>query len=362
MTYKLYGADVSYFTGKARAFLDFKRADYDEVLATREVYQSVIVPRVGWPVIPVVAGPGDEILQDTSDIIDTLNTRLGAPSIYPEGPFQKLVALLFELLGDEWLVIPAMHYRWNYNRDFAYSEFGRLNAPEKEAGEQYEIGRKMAVNFEGALPVLGVDERTVAAIKAAYLTLLAQLDAHFAELPMLLGTRPSIGDFGLYGPLYAHLYRDPASGEIMKANAPHVALWVERLRDNTTAYPGEFLPGDAVPETLLPILQDQFRDQFPVLHDTAIALSAWASDQPNGAEVPRALGKHPFSIDGTQGERMIFPFNLWMLQRARDHYMQMTEADRARADAVLGQIGGAVFLGFPEFPRLERRDFKLVLG
>ena len=362
MTYTLYGAEVSYYTGKARAFLNWKGVDFSETVASRDIYQNLIVPRIGWPVIPVVTGPQDEILQDTSDIIDTLDARLGGPSVFPESPVQRLVALLFELLGDEWLVIPAMHYRWNYNRDFAYSEFGRLNAPGATSEEQFEIGRKMAVNFEGALPVLGVDDETIPAIETAYIELLQQLDAHFSVHPMLLGDRPSIGDFGLYGPLYAHLYRDPASGDIMREHAPNVVKWVESLRDNTAAKPGEFLAGDEIPETLLPILHDQFRDQFPVLMNTAIELSKWAEGQPAGAPVPRALGRHTFSIQGTTGQRMIFPFNLWMLQRVLDQYNAMSDDDRAHVDALLSPIGGAALFVFPSFPRLKRQDYKLALA
>ncbi|MEL7130731.1 MAG: glutathione S-transferase N-terminal domain-containing protein, partial [Pseudomonadota bacterium] len=84
--YTLYGAKVSYFSGKARAYLNWKGVPYREVGATKDIYTDIILPKVGWPVIPVVAGPGDEILQDTSDIIDTLEARHGAPSVYPDGP------------------------------------------------------------------------------------------------------------------------------------------------------------------------------------------------------------------------------------------------------------------------------------
>ena len=362
MSYTLYGAEVSYFTGKARAFLDWKRADYSEELATRDVYREVIVPRVGWAVIPVVCGPGDELLQDTSEIIDTLDARLGPPSVFPETPVQKLAALLLELYGDEWLVLPAMHYRWTYNRDFAYREFGRLSAPDADSDRQYEIGRANATSFEGALPILGVDARTASAIEQGYCRLLDELDAHFADHEMLLGSRPSIGDFGLYGPLYAHQFRDPASGKLMQERAPNLVRWVKTLHENTAAHPGAFLETDQVPETLLPILQTQMRDQFPCLADTARALSAWAKDQKPGTPVPRALGKHAFTTHGANGERMIFPFNLWMLQRPIDHYRGLTVTQREAVDAFLARIGGEVFASFPEFPKLERSDYRLVLA
>ena len=42
---------------------------------------------------------------------------------------QELVSRLLELYADEWLVIPAMHYRWSYNDDWIVEEFGRIAAP-----------------------------------------------------------------------------------------------------------------------------------------------------------------------------------------------------------------------------------------
>ncbi|MEO1398125.1 MAG: glutathione S-transferase, partial [Pseudomonadota bacterium] len=160
-------------------------------------------------------------------------------------------------------------------------------------------------------------------------------------------------------PLFAHLYLDPASGELMKAMAPKVARWVERMRD-AEAKPGEFLPDDAVPDTLLPILRDQFRDFVPVLTSTAAALTEWAADKQSGEEVPRALGPHAFRIGDVLGNRLIFPFNLWMLQRPLDHYRTLDADARASADAFLNEIGVRELANL-DFPRLTRLNYKLAL-
>ncbi|MBL4870937.1 MAG: glutathione S-transferase N-terminal domain-containing protein, partial [Robiginitomaculum sp.] len=121
--YTLYAAPLSLYSGKARGYLRWKNVPFKEVLATREVYGSALLPRVGWPVIPVLVAPDDSTVQDTTDIIDYVEAREGGPSIYPTGPKQKLAALILELFGDEWLLIAAMYYRWTYNEEFAYSEF-----------------------------------------------------------------------------------------------------------------------------------------------------------------------------------------------------------------------------------------------
>ena len=63
--YTLYGADVSYYTGKARAYLDWRGVDYVEELATQQVYRDIILPSVGWPVIPVMKTSAAENLPVT---------------------------------------------------------------------------------------------------------------------------------------------------------------------------------------------------------------------------------------------------------------------------------------------------------
>src|SRR3546814_16027626 len=50
----LFAAPLSLYSGKARAYLDWKGVDYEEVLSTPDVYRDVILPNVGRPVIPVL--------------------------------------------------------------------------------------------------------------------------------------------------------------------------------------------------------------------------------------------------------------------------------------------------------------------
>lgn len=353
-----YGAPLSLFSGKARAYLDWKGVDYEERLAVPEVYRDIIVPAVGRPVIPVVETADGGIVQDTTCIIDHYEALRPDPSVYPAGPRQRLAALLLETFGDEWLVIPAMHYRWNYNEDWAYSEFGTVALPDGTPEEQYALGRKRAGPFRGSLPMLGVTPATIPAIETAYEALLADLSAHFERYDFLFGSRPSIGDFGLIGPLYAHLYRDPASGAIMDRLAPRVAAWVRRMVEVDQPGSGEFLAEDSVPGTLLPILARQMAEQIPHLQTVAAMLGEWAEAN-EGDEPPRALGMAAFAIEGTGGERLAFPYSLWMLQRALDWYRGLEDEDRAACDALLERVGGAPFQQFELPVRLDFTGHRL---
>lgn len=339
--YILYGADHSLYTGKARAYMRFKGLNWEEVTATREVYKSIILPRAGVAIVPVLATADGHVVQDTTDIIDFLEAAHPAVSVYPDTPLQKLVALMLELYADEWLVIPAMHYRWSVldqQRDFIFSEFGRMSAPDATPQEQVLIGERTSKMFRGSVPMLGITAQTMPAIEEVYLELLDQLDSHFSQYEFLLGSRPSIGDFGLIGPLYAHLARDPVPKALMQERAPNVYAWVERM-NNPVPLSGYFLTDDEIPATLLPILQTMCRDQLPDVLDVIRHNAIWLEQNPGG-DIPRYLGMHPFRTGSASGERVIHSYAQWMFQRPWSHYQSLSGQQRAKADTLLKAVGG----------------------
>lgn len=338
--YTLLGAEVSLYTGKVRAYLRYKRIPFTEVVASAEVYRTVIIPKTGVSYIPLLLTPdGETAVQDTTDIIDFLERRFPANPIYPATPCQRLVSLLFEVYADEWLVIPAMHYRWSFpeNLDFIYREFGRTNLPDASASAQYEQGKKVAAKFAGSLPFLGVSDQTKAAIEEWFETFLGQLDAHFAQHAFLLGGRPTLGDFGLMGPLYAHISRDPYPGRLLRAKAPHVIQWLERMQFNhPPGGSGGLLPNDSVPHTLLPILQHMFDEHLPVVVDTMARLSefcrGWGGAAGSG-RIPRALGWHDFTVGGAKGRRLVYPYTVWMFQRPLDFWASLSREEKEAVEA-----------------------------
>ena len=339
--YILYGADHSLYTGKVRAYMRFKDLDWREVTASKDIYKSVILPRIGAPIVPVLETSDGRYVQDTTDIIDFLEAAHPAVSVYPDTPLQKLVALMLELYGDEWLVIPAMHYRWSVldqQREFIFAEFGRMSVPDASLEEQVKVGEQTSRMFSGSVPALGITPATIPAIEAVYLDLLDQLDAHFSQYDFLLGSRPCIGDFGLMGPLYAHLGRDPVPKALMQERAPNVYAWVERM-NNPAPLAGEYLSDDEIPATLLPVLQTMCRDHLPDVLDAIRHNTAWMEKHP-GENIPRVLGMHAFTTGSASGERYIHSYAQWLFQRPYAHYHALSEAQRAAADLLLRSIGG----------------------
>jgi len=361
--YTMYGAGFSLYSGKLRTYLRKKGIGFVEKSPSILTYKRFIVPRTGVKFIPVLHTPEDEVLQDTTAIIDALEPRFPERGVYPTTPRQHLAALLLELYGDEWLLIPAMHYRWNFpneNLPFVYDEFGAMAFPWFPKIIRRMLGKRIGARFQGFVPRLGITDKTRPAIETAYEQLLTDLNAHFAEHRFLLGDRPSIGDFGMIGPMYAHLYRDPYPGRLMREKAPDVAAWVERMIAAEPAA-GEFLPADEIPDTLWPVLRRMACEQVPVLVDTEWRLSEWRRENPDAVEIPRVLGEHHFEIEGVFGQRMVLPYALWRWQRPRDYYHALTGEARRRAADVAQRLNLRVALSARPRIRLVRRDNRFII-
>ncbi|WP_428310144.1 glutathione S-transferase family protein [Hydrocarboniphaga sp.] len=360
----LYALPHSYYSGKVRSYLRYKRIAYVEKVSTLREYQRLIIPRTGVKFIPVIHTADDVVVQDSTAIIDFLEARHPQTPIYPATPKQRLVALLMELYGDEWMLLPGMHYRWSFWHEKAHirdvlEHFGLLLSPHAPRLIRRIAGRQFCRPFDGALPMLGVTPATIPEIEASYEALLDELNAHFSRHPFLLGERASIGDFGMMGPMYAHLGRDFYPLALMKRRAPQVHAWVERM-NRVDPQVGDFLPNDEVPDTLLPVLRRLFTEYFPVLRDTVQRLDSWIEKNPE-RRIPRVIGRHRFRLGAVEEERMIFPYAQWMLQRPLDHLESLKHADRAAVDAMLAEAGGEQALRIDIRHRLKRDNNRLVV-
>ena len=75
---QLIGCEHSLYTGVVRAYLVQKRIPFEELVATDEIYEKVIIPQAGRSMIPVIIDvkAGGVVVQDSSDIIEYLDKRL----------------------------------------------------------------------------------------------------------------------------------------------------------------------------------------------------------------------------------------------------------------------------------------------
>ncbi|MCE2392421.1 MAG: glutathione S-transferase [Proteobacteria bacterium] len=386
--YFLYGSQFSLYSGKARSYLRKKGVRF-EARSTYHPGYARAVAAIGHVYQPILETAAGEFVQDTTEIIDFVESRRPRPPVYPKGACQRLAALLLELYGDEGLLRPAMHYRWNFpeaNDAFLAAEVARSTGPAAlplpEEDDPSAAGRvrwKLISSLmrERRLPAFGVTPASVPAIEQGYAELLDRLEAHFERYPYFLGGCPSIGDFGMIAPLYAHLGRDPEPLRLMKDRAPSVHRWVERMNAGDSdmpefpSQPPDFLPGDEVPETLIPILRLAARDHLPQLLGIFARVEAWLAAHPEvgpGDQVPGSgtgmlvtggpFGSHEIELGGTRIEIAVRHYSIWMAQRPLDHHASLDPADRDRADRLLQATGlHPLFDLNPSF-RLERRDHR----
>ena len=88
--------------------------------------------------------------------------------------------------------------------------------------------RRRRADERTVLGFVGSNPTTRPLIEASFKRMLEILDAHLAARPYLLGGRPAMADFGLWGQLY-EAATDPTPGALMRASSPNVMAWVQRM-------------------------------------------------------------------------------------------------------------------------------------
>lgn len=282
--YLLWGTPHSLYTGKVRSYLIKKGLLFEERMPHDARCREVIQPRVRLKVVPIVETPEGEVLQDTTAMLDRLEATAPGPAMVPQTALMRFTAEVLDAFGTEFLLPAAMHYRWSYRDQqerFLQAEFGRMTYRRSDRDAQRSAGVSAMAYFSGFLPHLGVSEETIPAIEAAYLELLEVLDRHFHAHPYRLGGRPSVADFGMMAPLFAHLGRDPVPSRIMKLEAPHVFRWTERMNSPGFA-DGEFsgrrpafFDDDELPDTLKDVVTLAFAEITPEYAAHVAAYNAW---------------------------------------------------------------------------------------
>jgi glutathione S-transferase len=359
--YQHYALEMSLYSGKTRAYLRYKGIPFVE--RPVRAWTGLRLQRiVGALVIPVLRTPQGEWLQDTAHIIDTLESRHPETSVIPSTPRQRLAAYLLELWGDEFWLPPAMHYRWNFQENLdalLMPEAGRNLLPGAPRLLQRWMARKVGALPQRFLAPLGVKLDQIELIERWAESMCDALDQHFAEYPYLLGTRPSLGDFGLIGPLYAHLGRDPYPARELIAPRRHLAAWVQRMQRPQTVGGGDFLAGDEIPESLAPLLASVFHECGPFLALTQNALLERLAGHPPGQPLPRTLAPVEIPYAGGRYRLRARSFLMWKLQRVLDDLARQPPPARAQAEAWAAGHGGPARLSLP-LPRLRRVALALV--
>jgi len=378
--YKLYGIPASLYTAKARSYLRKQKIDFVEYAVSDPHYQKNIIPQLGRMIMPVLEAPNGEIIQDSADIIRYLeNVHASLSPSLPKTPLLQAVAHLFELYGGEGLLRPAMHYRWSFddvNLHYLHSEFACLAPPGTDDASYQQIFdfgsglmRKAALSF-------GVNENSAPLIESSYREFLDLFSAHLRQHPYLLGAKPTLGDYALMAPLYAHLYRDPKPGQLMRQHAPLVARWVERMNSpennwaDHCADQAEFEVDNELPDTLKSLMHYIAVDFLPEISAHIQFANNWLAERPdlksgsNGCDNPsqRFIGNAEFAWRGIKLRTAVLPYRFYLLQNLQDHFDSAPQTDKALIQNAFKACGLADLLTLRVTRRVERHNHLEVWG
>ncbi|MEX2333652.1 MAG: glutathione S-transferase domain-containing protein [Pseudohongiella sp.] len=343
----LYGVPHSLYTGVVRCYLRTQGIAYIERPTSHPDFAQRIMPAIGRSIIPVVELPDGRIIQDSIDIIDHFE-HAGVPwSAWPDGPLQRVLAIIVQYYGSQAMLRHAMHYRWSYldkQEAFLRDAFA--------AGSGHEMAEKIMARMQSYLPQLGVTEASIPVIEQSFESLLDILEQHFREHPYLFGGRPSVADYGLIGPMFAHLGRDPVPSDLMKRRAPRVFRWVERMTaprldaPEFTQYGTDYYTNDTLPETLTPLLAHIAEEIFPELTSKLVFMddhvNQWqpadgqpVSDKPH----QRYIGVIETQFRGVPVTAGVQPYLLYLLRRADAVLQSLDETEQSRVLAGLQRHG-----------------------
>ena len=359
----LYATQLSSYSAKVRSYLIKKNIPFEERIPTQKTYKDLIIPRTGGKFIPVVQTPDNILIQDSTTIIQSLEKGNPKNPIYPPTPKQKLASLLIEVYADEWLNIAAMHLRWNYpksNHNYLIKEYGKILKPNWPQLAQQSAAKKKIKLFPEKLRMLGINAKTKHSIEENYIKFLFSLNNYFKKNKYLMGSRPSIADFSIFGPMFAFFYQDPFAGKIMKKKAPYVNIWVNRMNAKSRTK-GNFFAEDKTPKIIDHILNLMSLEQVPVLMETAKILNKWNSRN-NYQDLPKTLGTHKFKLNGIESERAVYPYSLWMWQKPYQYYQSLNGGAKAQLNPWLHEVGLLTALNEPLKTNLKKINSHLLIA
>ena len=117
----------------------------------------------------------------------------------------------------------------------------------------------VADRMTGRLGFVGSNDKTRPLIEASFNRVVGLLETHLATRPYLLGGRPALADFGLWGQLY-EAASDPTPGGKMRSSAPQLMAWVERMQSPKVE--GSFEAWAVLEPSLLPLLTEEVSALF----------------------------------------------------------------------------------------------------
>ncbi len=255
---RLYGAELSPFSVKVRSYLRFKKLDFEWIERTQK-RQEEFARYAKLPLAPMLVDADEAVLQDSTPMIEALERANPDRSISPDDAGLAFLSALLEDYADEWLNKAMFHYRWSYPDD-QESAAHRLTEMLFEGADAPEgVEDAIRTRMVGRLHYVGSTPESAPAIEASFTRLIAILEKHLAARNYLFGGRPCLADFGLAAQL-RQLLSDPTPGAVLRAQAPRVVTWIERMEEPDVE--GDFASFDSLKDDLAELLRSEIAGAY----------------------------------------------------------------------------------------------------
>ena len=250
--YRIFGSELSPYSVKVRSYFRYKGLPHEWLLRS-PANQAEFQKYAKLPLVPLVVTPDGVGIQDSTPIIEQFEAS--SPVLRPDDPTLAFLSALIEEYGDEWGNKWMFSYRWAYVPD-TWATAERIAQQMMGAQGPLAVAQArtaVAERMTGRLGFVGSNATTRPVIETSFKRVLEILNAHLAGRPYVLGGRPAMADFGLWGQLY-EAATDPTPAAIMRT-APNVMAWVQRMVSPKEE--GPFENWSSLSAGLMPLLTEE---------------------------------------------------------------------------------------------------------
>ncbi len=324
----LYRSKISYFSGKLEAYLKYKEIPFTRSEVDRRTFNTIYT-HTGVKKMPAMESDNGLWLFDTTPTIAWLEAQYQGVPVLPDDPALAFVALLIEDYGDEWLWRPAMWWRWmpmGSRRALGWIIGSEIIEERlaRQAGWLFAQRQLREWLWDD-----GVSKANEHQVRDMLYREFEFLEPLLDEQPFILGSHPSVADYGYFGSMFRHFGNDPDSAEVMRMQAPNTYEWVARLwnaRQQKLGSQPQWLWPQA--DCWQPLLDRIANDYLPYLQQNA-----------------RAYKENKTRFDFV-GKSLQFPhtktthYRVWCFDVLQRKFAELSSSDQQKVEALFEPVGG----------------------
>ena len=331
-TLRIVGSPGSPYSMKMLAALRYRNIPYQWMV--RNFRNESDLPPAPVDLIPVILLPHEKtVMIDSTPILRRLEEVYEGRSLMAPSKGMRFLDALLEDYGDEWMTKAMFYYRWSFDADIekARTLLPRYSMVSAKDSDLEPFSKMIAERQIGRLALVGCNAITAPVIEKSYEATLLALSDLLEGQSFVMGERPGVSDFGIYGQLSQLALFDPTSMALAHQKTPRVVAWCHNINDLSGRKVGEedWIAPEKIAEALRPLLSLVGRYYAPFLLANAAAL------EKGDKEVH-------CTIDGREWKQDAFRYQGKCLQWLREDYASLEGGDKSLVDQALEGTGADI--------------------